>query len=668
MSRKSSVQARSSALTTRADPRNITDKRFVNNSIRALLDYLTAHNYDNAISPKILTTPSTKDFNNIVQFLFRQIDPNFAYTGKYEDEVIAMFKCLRYPYSISKTALNAVGSPHSWPQLLASVMWIIELLAYDEEATKSRNSEPEIDDPTASEKTFLSYLQNAYVCFLCGNDRAYGDLTEQFIEAFESRNNAAADETKVFDMKNEALNREIEELGERMTYLPELQEKRKLYLKDLGKFQSLIQELQKYKKELDAKTLNRKQELERTTSSLANVEREVEALRHRIANQELSPEDVRRLCEEREHLESALGTAQASKASLESRVQDAEKQLRCKVMDLQDVMKAYSSLGEDLQLLPLTARNAQGRDLALHFDTRAKKRADLVQCDIRGNILPALKELRTDLADATNSIRDKSALLADEIEEVDAQILEQEEQYSGLEAKLQRAEDLYRREREVHEAAAAASTIEIRDLEERLLQVRDTAAEDARVAAASRRVVDARARRQMQREEHQRIRKEIMDSIMDAVTRCADHKEMVERRQGEIRDIYSQRLESLLSQQFQTQQSFAASVSRSASRRAIVPAHTAFSHSGDDEGDHHVSLVGDVNNSSMVSLAGEPHVHQPASSLRRPSTAAARPSLSLFGSVSRTQPLQSADDSLFLQRSSVVANLSSQIEKCATKL
>lgn len=361
---------RGSIVSSRTDPRNITDKRFIHASIRALIDYLTMHNYDNSISPKILTNPSTKDFNNIVQFLFRQIDPNFAYTGKYEDEVISMYKCLKYPYSISKTSLNAVGSPHSWPQLLASVMWIIELLAYDEEATNGAAAEQEGEDPTDSEKVFLSYLHSAYRCFLGGDDDMYAQLEEEFVDLFDSRNNAAADEMKVFDVKNEGLSREIEELGERMTYLPDLQEKKKVYSKDLGKFQNLIQELHKYKKELESKTSTRKSDLDRTTTALANVEREVEELRQRIATQELSPEDVRRLSEEREHIENALSTAQNSRSELEQKVHDAEKLLRSKVLDLEEVRRTYNGMGEDLQLLPETARNSQGRNLSLNIDTR----------------------------------------------------------------------------------------------------------------------------------------------------------------------------------------------------------------------------------------------------------------------------------------------------------
>lgn len=549
------------------DPRNITDKRFIVASIRALIEYLTIHNYDNSISPKILTNPSTKDFNNIVQFLFRQIDPNFAYTGKYEDEVISMFKCLKYPYSISKTSLNAVGSPHSWPQLLASVMWIIELLAYDEEAINGAVAEQDAEDPTASEKVFLNYLHQAYRCFLGGDDDLYGQLEEEFVDLFESRNTEAADEMKVFDSKNAALAREIEELGDRMTYLPGLQEKKKVYAKDLGKFQNLIQELQKYKKELESKTSTRKVDLDRTTTALANVDREVEELRQRIATQELSPEDVRRLSEEREHIEDALSSAQDGRAALEHKVHEAEKLLRSKVLDLEEVMRTYRSLGEDLQLLPDTARNAQGKNLDLDIDTRAKKRADLVRCDIRGDILPVLKSLRIDLTDATNGIKDECSLVGEEVDEVEGQIGELEERGLSLENRIQRADDLYRREKEVHEAALASHTEEATELEERLLACRDTAGEESRVAAASRRVADARSRRAILKEDHARKRKELMDGIMDAVTKCADHREQIERRIGEIREVYSQRLESLLTQD---QQSMSSSMFYSPSLSADV--------------------------------------------------------------------------------------------------
>jgi SMC interacting uncharacterized protein involved in chromosome segregation len=112
----------------RQDPRPISDKTYMNTCIHQLIQFLSDHQFDHVLSPKLLKGPTKKDFSNIISFLFRQIDPNIEFTGKFEEDVANLFKILKYPFAISKTALVAVGSPHTWPTLLASIAWIIELL------------------------------------------------------------------------------------------------------------------------------------------------------------------------------------------------------------------------------------------------------------------------------------------------------------------------------------------------------------------------------------------------------------------------------------------------------------------------------------------------------------------------------------------------------------
>lgn len=63
-----------------------------------------------------------------------QVDPYMKIVGKMEDEVPAFFKRMRYPFAISKSALFAVGSPHTWPGLLAALVWLTDLLYYTEKA------------------------------------------------------------------------------------------------------------------------------------------------------------------------------------------------------------------------------------------------------------------------------------------------------------------------------------------------------------------------------------------------------------------------------------------------------------------------------------------------------------------------------------------------------
>ena len=69
------------------DPRPINDSTFMNTEQRVLIAYLVEKNYDHQISPRTLTHPTGKDFENICSFLFRQIDRNFKFQKSMVNEV-----------------------------------------------------------------------------------------------------------------------------------------------------------------------------------------------------------------------------------------------------------------------------------------------------------------------------------------------------------------------------------------------------------------------------------------------------------------------------------------------------------------------------------------------------------------------------------------------------
>ena len=112
------------------DPRPIREKSFQLNCIKNLIGFLAKSGYDKPISQKILTAPSTKDFQQIFKFLYSNIDPTYEFGKKFEDEVPSLLKGIRYPFAgdISKSSLLAVGSIHAWPSLLAMLNWIVELI------------------------------------------------------------------------------------------------------------------------------------------------------------------------------------------------------------------------------------------------------------------------------------------------------------------------------------------------------------------------------------------------------------------------------------------------------------------------------------------------------------------------------------------------------------
>lgn len=86
------------------DPRPLGDKNFFNSCIRTVITYLSTHGYPYALSPKLLASPTGKDFAQMVQFLFQKFDPALKAFGKVEDEVPLFFKRLNYPFQVGGTS------------------------------------------------------------------------------------------------------------------------------------------------------------------------------------------------------------------------------------------------------------------------------------------------------------------------------------------------------------------------------------------------------------------------------------------------------------------------------------------------------------------------------------------------------------------------------------
>lgn len=175
--------------TARTDPRPLSDKAFQQDCIRRLLSFLVERGYEHPISHKSLARPSGKDFNNIVIFMIRIVDPNFQDGSlRLEDEIVMILKAMGYPFPVSKTALVAAGSPHTWPSLLAALTWLMERIKCmdtidDEEESEDFKSLEELEIKT--DKAFFKYLGAAYNAFLRGDELMTEQLQNKLADRFE---------------------------------------------------------------------------------------------------------------------------------------------------------------------------------------------------------------------------------------------------------------------------------------------------------------------------------------------------------------------------------------------------------------------------------------------------------------------------------------------------
>jgi kinetochore protein NDC80 len=171
------------------DPRPIKDKKWQQQAIQQLIYHLVQSGFPAQISPKTLTTPSSKDFQLIFKFLYAQLDPHFTFTKKFEEEVPVLIKALRYPFAdqINKSNLFTVGSLHAWPTLLAMLQWMVELILAVDQLDDTIEDDRVLNEEEQADKMFYEYLTKAYDLWLKGAEDAEEIIEKALLENFGTR-------------------------------------------------------------------------------------------------------------------------------------------------------------------------------------------------------------------------------------------------------------------------------------------------------------------------------------------------------------------------------------------------------------------------------------------------------------------------------------------------
>ena len=106
--------------------------------------------------------PSARDIQAALRILLERIDipPN---EPTFEDDLIQALRVLGCPYKITRSALKAPGTPHSWPPLLSVLHWLTIFAQYCDEEASSAAEAPSND--------FMLYTTQGYRLFLEGGRR-----------------------------------------------------------------------------------------------------------------------------------------------------------------------------------------------------------------------------------------------------------------------------------------------------------------------------------------------------------------------------------------------------------------------------------------------------------------------------------------------------------------
>lgn len=431
--------------------------------VKSLISYVIDHGYEHPISPKILTNPSSRDFQNIFLFLMRRIDPTFEFQRRFEDEVSVVLKALHYPFSISKSALSAVGSPHTWPSLLGVLTWLMGLLKYgdakqEKEAASSVNSSSNTASVLSPEERrqqlFHSNMIAAYTQFLLGADD-YPELDRELREHFKEERTRRDAEIAKLRADRDQLSATLHTLQTQPSPLQLARDHRTSLETNIHKFQLLIPSLLEHNKSVLTKAKEKEREISTEEEELAVLLGEKTMLEKVLEGQQESGIDAERIGAEREQLKEDLRRFVSQRAQEERDLREVERSLADVCYALDDKVKKYNTLTGRLvdsnsrSILFGSALDPKKIDLELLVLRESKvTEADcILSKQVDSDIFPFLKRLKGEVSEMVPSLQEEVLRFQDKIDEVEERLIVLRNDQSVLDSRKQQLDNEYHKKR-----------------------------------------------------------------------------------------------------------------------------------------------------------------------------------------------------------------------------
>ncbi|XP_059193190.1 kinetochore protein NDC80 homolog [Centropristis striata] len=433
------------------DTRPLHDKSFVQQCIRQLHEFLTEHGYPGTLSAKTLQSPSTKEFVKVFEFIYRQLDPTFEMpNSKVEEEVPALLKALRYPFVLSKSSMYSVGAPHTWPQALGALMWLIDQVKINWALSKQDllftdfcEDADNIEEGGEYNKLLLDYTAEAYSKFMQGED-TFEDLDDMFINKLKKMYNVDEGVLASMEEKYRILSDELEKL-EKESQTDRLMSKRMERMKlqaDLKKLQSYRSSLESFQANLDFKDSELSDELEATASHLESLKHEQNELQRLLQNQKFTPADVERINREKRELQQTIATLSKSLEDAEQHKWNEEIALAKMNEKAELRVTEYHKLARKLKLIPVSAENACGHD----FEIRPFECGPGSMGQHKSQIQMLLRKLVSDVEEENSRLANMKLSLEESSEQVNSNIFYKSNDLKQLREQIRKLDERLDRE------------------------------------------------------------------------------------------------------------------------------------------------------------------------------------------------------------------------------
>lgn len=474
-----------------------------------------------SLGQNTLRSPTQKDFNYIFQWLYHRVDPGYRFQKGMDAEVPPILKQLRYPYEkgITKSQITAVGG-QNWPTFLGMLHWLMQVAQMMDRFIQGDYDEAcaDVGVDVSGDRIIFRFLTGAYHDWLQGgedeDDETAGQRLVPHVEAmageFERGNEKYVQEMQTLETENRSLRDQIEEMEKNAPDMAKLDKHFRILEDDKRKFEDYIQNVQGKIEKYDTRIKFLDDETQKTDADLQSTEEERLGLQASVDRQGITIQDIDRMNTERERLQKSLEDTMARLEEGNARVMEKESEASQKLEDLEEIVKAYNTLGYQTSIIPPSAVNAKGIDyeLGLHVNENsfttsqiggAPNRissdgdrllaepftgyhpAHLLNLDLRGMVRSSLQTLRKEINERRKHAIDDDMERRNLLDNIKDAMDEKRSEVEALEHKRRAAEEEFERTKEITTTQKLASDAQIEKMEKELAKMRATLSESVQL-------------------------------------------------------------------------------------------------------------------------------------------------------------------------------------------
>lgn len=459
------------------DSRPIRDKQWQNAAVKSLINFLIQSGYPQTITEKDLKPPSLKVFQYIFKFLYAQLDPEYEFSAKFEEDVPAILRGLRYPFSeqILKSSLMSVNSHHAWPILLAMLNWMVELiLCCDQIATDyDLMSDPSVVGEPHPERIFFDYLRRAYDQFMSKPEDEPDDdsMDAELMENFDRKNEIVLRDIMELTSTNKILMDELNQLESNEPPLVVLQREQNTLKSDKERFKQWMTVVEGKTDKLKNIIMGLQGDLNQMETEINKLSAERNSCQQIVDSQGISPEDVDRMTAEQEQLKRGLELASQKMAEVSQSLWDKEIEIQKKMDLLEKYVHEYNSY---IYMIGFAHNSSVPKPMSMDLELNANANSadTMVSVNLTEMARPTLASFRQQLNDAVHKTRDEIIILQEKIENLNWTKQQKTEEIKECEMKIKKLSEQYHEQQRQIGIANHSNNEEIENYEQEIVRIR----------------------------------------------------------------------------------------------------------------------------------------------------------------------------------------------------